>query len=130
MLSEMIESIRVAERCNYRDLEITGISTDSRLVEGGELFIAVKGYELDGHDFIDQAIERGAAALVIGRPHESALPTVIVDDTAGAAALLARTFFGDPASKLVLVGITGTNGKTSASFLLRSIMTEAMGPSP
>ncbi len=129
MLSEMIESIHVKEMSNYNDLEITGISIDSRLVEEGELYVAVKGYELDGHDFIEQAIGRGAAALVLGRSYESALPTIIVDDTASAAALLARTFFGDPASKLILAGITGTNGKTSASFLLRSIMSEARGPS-
>lgn len=129
MLNDMIKSIQVKGRSNFRDLEITGISTDSRLVEEGELYIAVKGHELDGHDFIEQAIGRGAAALVLGRSHVSTLPTIIVDDTAGAASLLARTFFGDPVSKLVLIGITGTNGKTSASFLLRSIMSEGMGRS-
>ena len=129
MLNDLIESIRVNDRSNYHDLEITGISIDSRLVKEGELYVAVKGHELDGHDFIDQAIGRGAAALVLGRSYGSALPTIIVDDTAGAASLLARTFFGDPVSKLVLVGITGTNGKTSVSFLLRSIMSETRGPS-
>lgn len=129
MLGEMIEGIRVKERSGYRDLEITGISTDSRLVEEGELYIAVKGHELDGHDFIEQAIGRGAAALVLERPHASALPTILVEDTTSAAALMARNFFGNPAAGLVLAGITGTNGKTSASFLLRSIMSEAMGPS-
>jgi UDP-N-acetylmuramoyl-L-alanyl-D-glutamate--2,6-diaminopimelate ligase len=129
MLSELIGRIRVKDRLNYRDLEITGIATDSRAVVPGELFVAVAGHTQDGHDFLEQAALRGAAALVLGWQCETPLPTVIVDDTAVAAALLAKTFYGDPASRLVLAGITGTNGKTSASFLLRSIMSEAMGPS-
>jgi UDP-N-acetylmuramoyl-L-alanyl-D-glutamate--2,6-diaminopimelate ligase len=129
MLSEMIENIDVKERSNYRDLEIAGVETDSRLVGKGELFVAMKGHELDGHDFIEQAISKGAAALVLSRSYENPLPTIIVEDTARAAAMLAKNFYGDPASNLALVGITGTNGKTSASFLLRSIMSEAMGPS-
>jgi UDP-N-acetylmuramoyl-L-alanyl-D-glutamate--2,6-diaminopimelate ligase len=126
-LSELIEAIEMSERSNFTDLEIAGIAADSRDVTAGTLFVAVRGYRMDGHDFVEQAIERGASALVLERMHESPLPTVLVEDSTVAVALLAKKFYGDPASQLVLVGITGTNGKTSVSFLLQSILSKAIG---
>lgn len=113
---------------NFLDVEPSGISTDSRSIREGELFVAVRGYSADGHEYVTQAIDSGACALVVDRPASSSLPEIVVENTAIAAALLAKKFFGDPASKLLLVGITGTNGKTSTSFLVRSILERALGP--
>ncbi|MCK4237300.1 MAG: UDP-N-acetylmuramoyl-L-alanyl-D-glutamate--2,6-diaminopimelate ligase, partial [Candidatus Krumholzibacteria bacterium] len=127
-LSRLTEGIDVQRSLNFQDIEINGISTDSRSVTGGDLFVAVRGRSFDGHEFIERAAGEGASALVVERPVTSDLPTVIVKDTAAAAALIAKRFFGDPASDVILAGITGTNGKTSTSFLLRSILKTAIGP--
>jgi UDP-N-acetylmuramoyl-L-alanyl-D-glutamate--2,6-diaminopimelate ligase len=104
------------------------IRTDSRLVKDGDIFVAVKGTEYDGHAFIDQALANGARYIIcqndeqhtaqIGR-HES----VIVDDTTEAAAILAQASAGNPASKLTNLAVTGTNGKTTVAFLVQSIIT-------
>ena len=126
-LKELLGAVGCRETSNLDDREITGLSTDSRTVKEGEIFIAVKGHELDGHDFIDQAVRNGASAIVTDRMVGSRAPNCIVDDTSVAAALLARRFFSDPAANLLLVGITGTNGKTSASFLLDSILSCSIG---
>lgn len=126
-LSELLGVIECSERPSSGDREIGGISTDSRCVKKGDLFVAVKGHTMDGHDFLDQAVRNGAAALVVDRVYASDLPTCIVEDTGVAAALLAKKFFSDPAADLLLVGITGTNGKTSTSFLLDSILSGTVG---
>src|SRR4030042_594133 len=106
------------------------IRTDSRLVKDGDIFIAVKGTAYDGHDFIDQALANGARYIVrqqAGRRtvrdvrHES----IIVDDTTEAAAILAQAAGGNPASKLTNLAVTGTNGKTTVAFLVRSIIQKA-----
>ena len=106
------------------------IRIDSRLVKDGDIFVAVKGTAYDGHDFIEQALVNGARYIVCqqdgrytisdGR-HES----VIVDDTTEAAAILAQTAGGNPASKLINLAVTGTNGKTTVAFLVQSIITRA-----
>ncbi len=127
-LSELIEKMRVEQLLNFADIEVTGISTDSRTLQGGDIFIAVRGGSVDGHEFIEQARMRGAAALIVGRPVPGALPVIVVPDTAAAAASAAKTFFGDPAARIKLVGVTGTNGKTSTSFLLQSILMRTLGP--
>jgi len=106
------------------------IRTDSRLVKDGDIFIAVKGTAYDGHDFIDQALANGARYIVCQRDgrynisdgrHES----VLVDDTAEAAAILAQAAGGNPASQLTNLAVTGTNGKTTVAFLVQSIITGA-----
>ena len=126
-LKELLTAIEYKETSGLEDREINGISTDSRMVKEGDIFIAVKGHTMDGHDFLEQAARNGASALVVDRMYESGLPTCVVGDTSVAAALLARKFFSDPAAELLLVGITGTNGKTSASFLLDSILGGSIG---
>lgn len=128
-LTELLDAIECKETSRLDDRDIRGISTDSRDVGEGDIFIAVKGHTLDGHDFLAQAARNGASALVVGRMFESELPTCVVDDTSVAAALLARRFFKDPAADLLLIGITGTNGKTSTSFLLDSILSGSIGRS-
>src|SRR5678815_5034021 len=106
-----------------RTLEITGVTVDSRAVRGGELFVAVRGSAVDGHRFVRDALERGAAAVIIesGAPPVGA-PFVVVEDSSKALALVAARYYGNPADALRLCGVTGTNGKTSTTHLVRAIL--------
>ncbi len=111
--------------------EVSDIAHDSRKVKQGSLFVAVRGYHSDGHQFISQAIKNGAIAVVAEKkeglpPAPSGTPLIIVDDSRRALALLANTFFGHPSRRLLLTGITGTNGKTTTTYLVKSIL-EAAG---
>src|SRR5215218_2066672 len=108
------------------DVEITGLAYDNRVVEPGDLFFCVPGFTRDGHDFAPEAVARGAAALVVSRPLGLGLPEVQVADVRSAMALAAARFYGDPTAKLQVAGITGTNGKTTTAFLVRSLI-EAAG---
>ncbi|MBI4721074.1 MAG: UDP-N-acetylmuramoyl-L-alanyl-D-glutamate--2,6-diaminopimelate ligase, partial [Chitinivibrionia bacterium] len=121
-LSTLLDAIETRERTGPADVEITGIATNSRSVDRGSLFVALKGTRTDGHMFIDEAIARGAAACVCEVPPPAAsVPCAVVDDSSKALAALAARFFGNPADDLMLCGVTGTNGKTSTAHLLRSI---------
>src|SRR5215208_5878093 len=108
------------------DVEITGLAFDNRAVEPGFLFFCVPGFTRDGHDFASEVVARGAAALVVARPLGLGVPEVQVEDVRSAMAVAAARFHGDPTAKLPVVGITGTNGKTTTAFLVRSLM-EAAG---
>jgi UDP-N-acetylmuramoyl-L-alanyl-D-glutamate--2,6-diaminopimelate ligase len=106
--------------------QITGLAYDSRAVHGGELFFCVSGFQSDGHDYAPQALANGAAALVVERPLGLGVPEVLVPSARAAMAPLAARFFGDPTAKLRVVGITGTNGKTTTAYLLQALL-EAAG---
>jgi len=106
-------------------VRITGLAYDNRAVEPGFLFFCVPGFTRDGHDFAPDAIERGAAALVVARPLGLGVPEVQVEDVRSAMAVAAARFFGDPTAELPVVGITGTNGKTTTAFLVRSLVEAA-----
>lgn len=108
------------------DVEITNLAYVSDRVEPGALFFCVSGFKADGHDFADIAVKRGAVALVCERPLGLGVPEVIVDDVRAQMAKLADRFFGGPSDELKVIGITGTNGKTTSAFLLRSVF-EAAG---
>src|SRR4051794_39709101 len=108
------------------DVEITGLAYDNRAVTPGTLFFCVVGFTRDGHEFAPDAIARGAAALVVERPLGLGVPEVLVDDVRAAMAPVAARFHGDPTAKLDVVGITGTNGKTTTAFLVRALL-EAAG---
>ncbi len=112
------------------DPMIRGVTYDSRSVSPGDLFVALRGENHDGHDYLAQALQLGAAALLVeatpkglGSPGRA---VVSVSDTRRALAPIARRFYGDPADELRLIGVTGTNGKTSTTFLIESIL-EAAG---
>jgi UDP-N-acetylmuramoyl-L-alanyl-D-glutamate--2,6-diaminopimelate ligase len=107
-------------------VEVGGLAYDNREVRPGTLFFCVPGFTRDGHDFAPDAVERGAAALVVARPLELGVPEVRVDDVRAAMAHAAARFHGDPTARLPVVGITGTNGKTTTAFLVRSLL-EASG---
>ncbi|MBW2493920.1 MAG: UDP-N-acetylmuramoyl-L-alanyl-D-glutamate--2,6-diaminopimelate ligase [Deltaproteobacteria bacterium] len=113
-------------RAAIRELEIRGISYDSRRVEAGDLFFALRGAASDGHDFLAAAFERGAAAAIVETApadlDAADRPIVAVRDSRRALAPISAQFFGHPASELTLIGITGTNGKTSTTYLVESIL--------
>ena len=110
-----------------QDIEITGISYDSRKVRRGTLFVCIEGFTTDGHLFAMQAARQGAAAILVEKETDTGdCPWIRVSNTRIALALASKTFFGDPSARLPVVGVTGTAGKTSISFLYRTIM-EAAG---
>src|SRR3954449_2281004 len=108
------------------DVEITGLALDNRMVQPGTLFFCVPGFTRDGHEFAPDAVARGAAALVCERPLGLGVPEVVVRSVREAMGQIAARFYGDPTHELRVVGITGTNGKTTTAFLTRSIL-EATG---
>jgi UDP-N-acetylmuramoyl-L-alanyl-D-glutamate--2,6-diaminopimelate ligase len=105
--------------------QIDGLAYDSRAVRGGELFFCVRGFQSDGHDHAPQAVANGAAALVVERPLGLGVPEVAVASARAAMAPVAARFFGDPTSELRVVGVTGTNGKTTTAYLLRELLAAA-----
>jgi UDP-N-acetylmuramoyl-L-alanyl-D-glutamate--2,6-diaminopimelate ligase len=105
-----------------QDVEVTGLAFDNRVAEPGTLFFCVPGFTRDGHDFATDALERGAVALVVQRPLGLGVPEVVVDDVREAMAHAAARFHGDPTAQLRVVGITGTNGKTTTAFLVRELL--------
>ena len=118
---EIIKSIRIEEVLGSTDKEILDIQIDSRLVKPGAMFVAMKGTQTDGHAYIPKAVANGASAIVCQTIPEQTTENVTYIrtlDTEDAVGKLATTFYGDPTSKLELVGVTGTNGKTTIATLL------------
>ena len=103
-------------------LEISGLAYSSQSVTPGTLFFCVPGFRSDGHDFAPDAVERGAVALVCQRPLGLGVPEVLVDDVRAAMGPAAARFYGDPTAELDVVGVTGTNGKTTTAFLVRHLL--------
>jgi UDP-N-acetylmuramoyl-L-alanyl-D-glutamate--2,6-diaminopimelate ligase len=99
-------------------VEVSGVQDDSRAAADGNLFVAVRGLRVDGHDFVAEAVARGAVAVAVERPlADVAVPQLVVDRGAAALASAAAWWYGDPSRELLTVGVTGTNGKTTTSFL-------------
>jgi UDP-N-acetylmuramoyl-L-alanyl-D-glutamate--2,6-diaminopimelate ligase len=101
--------------------EVAGIADDSRKVQRGDLFIAVRGWNSDGHDFLSNAAERGAALSIVEDPERTALPALVIREGRRAAALAASVAYGNPARNLIMVGVTGTNGKTTSTSIMRHL---------
>ena len=104
------------------DVEVSGLAYSSRSVVPGTLFFCVPGFRADGHDFAPDAVARGAVALVCQRPLGLGVPEVLVDDVRAAMGPAAVRFYGDPTAELEVVGVTGTNGKTTTAFLVRHLL--------
>ncbi|MCM2285407.1 MAG: UDP-N-acetylmuramoyl-L-alanyl-D-glutamate--2,6-diaminopimelate ligase [Desulfobacula sp.] len=107
------------------DPDILSIASDSRHVRPGSLFIAVEGIKADGHKYMGQALEKGASAVIAQRNPENHGPVILVDHSRKAMAGLAAAFYGNPSESLVLVGVTGTNGKTTTTWILETIFKAA-----
>lgn len=130
LLREALEQIPGITWTEDAGVEVSGISYDSRSVQKGDLFVAIKGEKRDGAQFIAQAIDKGAAAVASEVPRaKSQTVSVTVPDARRFLAEISRIFFGDPAAKLTLAGITGTKGKTTTSYLMDSIYHHAGIPS-
>lgn len=108
-----------------QDQEITGIAYDSRKIKQGDLFVALVGEKTDGHQYLGQAIEQGAVGAVVTHSVESPLPQFQTEDTRLALARLSAAFYGNPSRAFTLVGVTGTNGKTTTTHLIEGIMNAA-----
>jgi UDP-N-acetylmuramoyl-L-alanyl-D-glutamate--2,6-diaminopimelate ligase len=104
------------------DPEVTSLAYDGRRVAPGSLFFCVRGFTRDGHDFAAEAVANGAVALVVDHPLGLGVPEVLVDDVRAAMAPAAARLHGDPSAKLDVVGITGTSGKTTTTFLVRELL--------
>ena len=109
--------------------EVTGISDDSRKVAPGDLFIAVRGSNSDGHDFLDAAARRGAVVAMVEDPSRTTLPSLIVHEGRRAAAIAAARAYEEPAAGLRLLGVTGTNGKTTTTSIMRHLFDDGDGSS-
>jgi UDP-N-acetylmuramoyl-L-alanyl-D-glutamate--2,6-diaminopimelate ligase len=126
-LGELIRAAGVDARIRGdASVEVTDLAYDSREVRTGTLFFCVRGITSDGHEFAGRAVEAGAGALVVERPLDLGVPEVEVGDARAAMPPLAAVFNGDPTSELAVVGITGTNGKTTTAFLVCHLL-EAQG---
>ncbi len=112
--------------CSGSQVEITALAYDSRLAAPGTLFFCVPGFEQDGHDYAADAVARGASALVVERALGLGVPEAVVPSSRAAMAGAAARFYGDPTASLQVVGVTGTNGKTTSAFLVRELL-EAAG---
>ena len=120
-LSELLKAIQPVQIIGSTEKDITGVNIDSRLVAAGHLFMAMRGTQTDGHAYIPTAIEKGAIAVLCEDMPEETNPDVTyiqVKDSENAVGKVATTFYGDPTSKMELVGVTGTNGKTTIATLL------------
>lgn len=120
-LSDILKDLQCEQICGSADTEVLGLCTDADAVCAGDLFICYKGTKFDSHGAVSKAEKSGAAAIICEREIETSLPHVIVGDGRAAMAVVARTFYGYADKKLKLVAVTGTNGKTTTTHMLKSI---------
>ena len=126
-LHELLQGIEVLEQNADPELELTGVSYDSRSTALGELFAAISGYATDGHRFIPAALARGAACVLCEHDMPEHTPWVRVRDARAALAQLGCNWFGHPAERLCMIGVTGTNGKTTVTCLVKHVLEQTLG---
>ena len=126
-LGKLLENIPVLELCADPETEITGISYDSRNTQPGDLFVAIKGFEADGHRFIPKAVANGAAAVLCEDAPADGTPFARVADCRCGLAIVSRDFFGNPAGEMKVIGFTGTSGKTSSTQILKHVLESQLG---
>ena len=126
-LRELLSGVEVLEWHAPEELEIGGVSYDSRETAPGDLFVAMTGYAADGHDFIPMARGKGAVCILCERAPEDAQPWVKVAHSRRALAQLSANWFSHPAEEMTMIGVTGTNGKTTTTYLLKEVLEREAG---
>ena len=121
-LQDILRDIQVLKKTAEDSLEIREICYDSRLVKPGDLFVAIRGFDTDGHKYIPSAAELGAAAVICEEVPSVDIPYVLVEDCRNALALAGRNFYHDPSSEMTVIAVTGTNGKTTSTYLLKHMI--------
>ena len=121
-LNALIGALAPSEVTGGRPVSIGDLAYDTRRVTAGALFFCVRGERVDGHDLAWEAIERGAAAVVVERLLEVDVPQLLVSSVRESMAVAADLFFGEPTKELEVAGVTGTNGKTTTAFLLHAVL--------
>ncbi len=124
LLAELIRGLKVLDIRGYSNIDIAGIAYDSRKVRKGYAFVCIDGMTTDGHDYAAQALENGAAALITQKETEPVMgvPVIRTEDTRIALAYVSDRFFGHLSGRFKLIGITGTKGKTTTTFMIKSIL--------
>jgi hypothetical protein len=123
-LSRLLEGVDVLE-APPTDPEVTGLCYDSRRLKAGDCFVAVPGTHTDGHRYVETALRDGAVAAVVQRRAGTAWPQVVVPDTRRALALMSSTFFGHPSRDMAVIGVTGTDGKTTTTTMIHQMLLSA-----
>ncbi|TMD11194.1 MAG: UDP-N-acetylmuramoyl-L-alanyl-D-glutamate--2,6-diaminopimelate ligase [Chloroflexi bacterium] len=123
-LSRLLEGVEVLE-VPPTDPEVTGLCYDSRRLRPGDCFVAIPGTHTDGHRYVETALRDGAVAAVVQRRAGTAWPQVVVPDTRKALALMASTFYGHPSADMVVIGVTGTDGKTTTTTMIQQMLASA-----
>ncbi len=123
-LNELLEHLFVYQLKNEGNPEITGIEMDSRNVEKGNLFVCIKGANFDSHEYVDDVVKRGASVIVAEKMVETTVPVILVRDSRHTLAVLSDQFYDHPTHRLQLIGVTGTNGKTTITHILDKMFQE------
>ena len=126
-LQELLKGIEVIECTASPELEISGVSADSRQVQPGGLFVAVPGFAADGHKFIPAAVKNCAAAVICEKKPQIDVPYVLTGNARRALAMAAANWYGHPADSMTMIGVTGTNGKTTVTYLLKTVLEKTLG---
>ena len=126
-LKELLQGIRVLESNVDFEMNIDAVAYDSRKVTEGSLFVAITGFASDGNRFIPMALEKGAAVVVTAKKPAQNVPYVLVESDRYALAMIGTNFYGHPAASMTMIGVTGTNGKTSVTLLLKHVLEKALG---
>ena len=131
-LDQLINGMENYKAKGDMDIEITGVESNSKKIEPGMLFVAIRGFDFDGHDYVNEAIEKGAVAVVLDMNADfkkikltSKVTVIITENSRIALARIACNFYGNPSKKFKLIGITGTKGKTTTTYMVKSILEKA-----
>ena len=126
-LSELLKGINVIKTAADLNMEIGGICYDSRMAKAGDMFVAVVGYESDGHNYINQAVKAGVSCVLCQKEPDADIPYILIDNTRLGLAVVSANWFDKPASKLKMIGVTGTNGKTTTTNLIKTMLEQVYG---